>query len=98
MVCHLFCTYGNVQSYLANADTMLAKEAINNNIPICSSMAASTSLEKMYELSNGLAWFQLYIGQDEDFVVDLLNRAQDCGYKTIILTVDTNPCKKIKRQ
>ena len=51
-------------------------------------MAASTSLEKIYELSNGLAWFQLYIGQDEDFVVDLLNRAQDCGYKTIILTVD----------
>ena len=71
-----------------NADTMLAKEAIKNNIPICSSMAASTSLEKIYELSNGLAWFQLYIGQDEDFVVDLLNRAKDCGYKTIILTVD----------
>ncbi len=71
-----------------NTDTMLAKEAIKNNIPICSSMAASTSLEKIYELSNGLAWFQLYIGQDEDFVVDLLNRAQDCGYKTIILTVD----------
>ena len=40
-------------------------------------MAASTSLEKIYELSNGLAWFQLYIGQDEDFVMDLLNRAQD---------------------
>ena len=37
-----------------NADTMLALEAIKNNIPICSSMAASTSLEKIYELSLSL--------------------------------------------
>lgn len=70
------------------ADNMLAKEAISNNVPLCLSMAASTSIERAYELSNGLAWFQLYIGQDENFVMDLVDRAYSCGYKTLILTVD----------
>ena len=33
------------------ADRMLAKESIINNIPICVSMASTTSLEEMYKLS-----------------------------------------------
>ena len=33
------------------ADVMLAQESVNNNVPICVSMASSTSLEKMYDLS-----------------------------------------------
>ena len=70
------------------ADNMLAQEAIYNNIPLCLSMAASTSLEKVFELSKGLAWLQIYIGQDENFVMELISRAHSCGYKTIILTVD----------
>ena len=71
-----------------NADQMLANEAKNNKIPICTSMASSTTLEKIFELSNGRAWLQIYIGQDEQFVMDLIDRAKDCGYKVIILTVD----------
>ena len=31
------------------ADVMLAQESVNNNVPICVSMASSTSLEKMYD-------------------------------------------------
>ena len=79
------------------ADNMLAQEAISNNIPLCLSMAASTSIEKAYELSNGLAWFQLYIGQDEQFVMDLVDRAHLCGYKTLILTVDVPILSKRSR-
>ena len=51
------------------ADRMLAKESIINNIPICVSMASTTSLEEMYKLSEGRSWLQLYIFQDEDFVI-----------------------------
>ena len=46
------------------ADKMLAKESIINNIPACVSMASSTSLEDMYELSEGRSWMQLYNFQE----------------------------------
>ena len=70
------------------ADKMLAEESIENNIPICVSMASSTSLEEMYKISQGHSWIQLYIYQDENFVIELLERAQKTGYKVAILTVD----------
>tara|TARA_B100001250_G_scaffold413989_1_gene450110 strand:- start:1473 stop:2633 length:1161 start_codon:yes stop_codon:yes gene_type:complete len=71
-----------------NADKMLANESIHNNIPVCVSMASTTSLENMYELSKGNSWLQLYIFQDENFVMELLERAEKTGYKVLILTVD----------
>ncbi len=70
------------------ADKMLAKESIINNIPTCVSMASTTALEKMYEFTEGRSWLQLYIFQDEKFVMELLNRAEKTGYKTLVLTVD----------
>ncbi|MDC0216184.1 alpha-hydroxy-acid oxidizing protein [Candidatus Pelagibacter sp.] len=71
----------------AGADQMLAKESVLNNIPVCVSMASSTSLEKMFELSKGRSWLQLYNFQ-ENFVMELLQRAEQTGYKVAILTVD----------
>ena len=70
------------------ADKMLANESIINNIPACVSMASTTSLEKMYKLTEGRSWLQLYIFQDEKFVMELLDRAKKTGYKTLVLTVD----------
>ncbi len=70
------------------ADKMLANESIINNIPMCVSMASTTSLEKMYEYTEGRSWLQLYIFQDEKFVMELLDRAKKTGYKTLVLTVD----------
>ena len=70
------------------ADKMLANESVINNIPACVSMASTTSLEKMYELTEGRSWLQLYIFQDEKFVMELLDRAKKTGYKTLVLTVD----------
>ena len=70
------------------ADKMLAKESIDNNIPVCVSMASTTPLEDMYKLSQGRSWLQLYIFQDENFVMELLERADQAGYKAVIITVD----------
>ena len=69
------------------ADEMLANESLINNIPNCVSMASSTSLEHMFELSNGKSWIQLY-NFDENFVMEILERAHQTGYKVAILTVD----------
>lgn len=69
------------------ADEMLANESLINNIPNCVSMASSTSLERMFELSNGKSWIQLY-NFNENFVMEILERAHQTGYKVAILTVD----------
>ncbi len=83
-----FAPMGMTNLSWPGADSMLAAESARNNIPTCVSMASTTTLEKMYELSEGHSWMQLYIFQDENFVMELLNRAKNTGYEVAILTVD----------
>ena len=58
------------------ADKMLAEESVSSNIPMCVSMASSTSLEKMYKFSKGNVWLQLYNFQDEEFVISHCDNIQ----------------------
>ncbi len=83
-----FAPMGMTNLSWPGADSMLAAESARNNIPTCVSMASTTTLEKMYELSEGHSWMQLYIFQDENFVMELLDRARNTGYEVAILTVD----------
>ncbi len=83
-----FAPMGMTNLSWPRADSMLAAESARNNIPTCVSMASTTTLEKMYELSEGHSWMQLYIFQDENFVMELLERAKNTGYEVVILTVD----------
>ena len=83
-----FAPMGMTNLSWPGADSMLAAESVRNNIPTCVSMASTTTLEKMYELSEGHSWMQLYIFQDENFVMELLDRAKNTGYEVAILTVD----------
>ncbi len=83
-----FAPMGMTNLSWPGADSMLAAESARNNIPTCVSMASTTTLEKMYELSEGHSWMQLYIFQDENFVMELLDRAKNAGYEVAILTVD----------
>ena len=83
-----FAPMGMTNLSWPKADSMLAAESARNNIPTCVSMASTTTLEKMYELSEGYSWMQLYIFQDENFVMELLDRAKNTGYEVAILTVD----------
>ena len=83
-----FAPMGMTNLAWPKADEMLAKESIINNVPTCVSMASSTTLEKMYEFSKGNSWMQIYIFQSEEFVMELLKRAENIGYKVLILTVD----------
>jgi L-lactate dehydrogenase (cytochrome) len=73
---------------MPGADLMLAKMAATDRIPLGVSTAASTPLEKMIEVAEGHAWFQLYFGGDEAVSDKLMARAEKAGYETLILTVD----------
>jgi len=83
-----FAPMGMTNLSWPGADKMIANESSHNNIPTCVSMASSTTLEDMYRFSNGHSWMQIYIFQSEQFIMELLERAKNIGYKVLILTVD----------
>jgi isopentenyl diphosphate isomerase/L-lactate dehydrogenase-like FMN-dependent dehydrogenase len=70
------------------ADLMLARIAAKHRTPVGVSTVASTSLEKMIEAADGHAWFQLYFTGDGSGATDLVERAKQAGYRTIVLTLD----------
>jgi (S)-mandelate dehydrogenase len=70
------------------ADRMLAAEAQRRTIPLCVSTASSTPLEDMLRLTDGQAWFQLYVSGSADAGMAMSERAAAAGYGTLILTVD----------
>jgi len=70
------------------ADLMLARMAARCKVPVGVSTVASTSLETMIEKSDGHAWFQLYISGDGSSTKGLVDRAQACGYRTLVVTLD----------
>ena len=79
---------GMVQMAGVGADEAFAKCAAKYEIPVGVSTAASMSLEKYAEYSQGYAWFQLYYMADKTELEKLLNRILTAGYKTLIFTVD----------
>ncbi|MEL7345829.1 MAG: alpha-hydroxy acid oxidase [Pseudomonadota bacterium] len=70
------------------ADLMLARLAARYDIPHGVSTVSSTSLEKILEVAEGNAWFQLYFSGDGTGTFKLVDRAATAGYETLVLTVD----------
>lgn len=70
------------------ADLMLARLAARYAVPHGVSTVASTPLEKIIEVAEGHAWFQLYFTGDGTGTFKLVDRAKAAGYQTLVLTVD----------
>lgn len=59
-------------------------------IPYTLSTMGTTSIEDVASAApHARRWFQLYVWRDRDAGRDLMGRAQECGYDTLMLTVDT---------
>lgn len=65
-----------------------ARTADARNIPVVLSTVATTSLEKIADIAREVAWFQLYIPNDEAITASLVERAANAGYRTLVVTVD----------
>ncbi len=70
------------------AELMLAEAARNRNIPYCLSTVACETPESVGARAGGNAWFQLYTFADWSINEDLLKRAADSGFSTLVVTVD----------
>ena len=71
-----------------DADLMLARLAAREKVPHGVSTVASTSMERVWETSEGQAWFQLYYSGDGAGTIKLVERAKAVGYQTLVITVD----------
>ncbi len=71
------------------ASEILARTAFENNIPYILSTVGTASIEKIAEITEGQAWFQLYNPVADELRADLLKRAHDAGYKVLVVLCDT---------
>lgn len=70
------------------ADIAIARAAAARGIPYTLSTMATTSIERMAKAVEGPLWFQLYVLKDFDFNRQLVRRAEETGYSTLVVTVD----------
>ncbi len=67
---------------------ILAKAALDANIPYVLSTVSSSSIERIAQVSEGQAWYQLYNPTKEHVRLDLMKRLKNAGYKNLMITVD----------
>jgi len=70
------------------APEILAKAAFENNIPFILSTVTTSNIEKIGEITEGKAWFQLYYPTKEEVRTGIINRAADAGYPVLVLLSD----------
>ena len=70
------------------APEILAQAAFENNIPFILSTVTTSNIEKIGEITQGKAWFQLYYPTKEEVRTDIINRAADAGYPVLVLLSD----------
>ena len=74
----------------AKADIAVARAAASLGVPMVMSNQASVPMEKCAAaMGDAPRWFQLYWSKDDDLVISLLERAEECGCSAIIVTLDT---------
>ena len=70
------------------ASEILAKAAFEQNIPFVLSTVATSSIERVCELTEGRAWFQFYHPASLDIRDDLLKRAEAARCEVLVLLCD----------
>ncbi|WP_312698022.1 alpha-hydroxy acid oxidase [Sphingobacterium mizutaii] len=71
-----------------NAPEILAKAAAKNNVPYILSTVSTSSIERIAEVSNGEAWFQLYHPTEDRLRDDILNRLKAVECPVLVVLVD----------
>ena len=81
-----------------NAECLLAKLAADTGIPYGLSTVASQTPETVGPHVGDQGWFQLYPPRDPIIRTDILNRAKNAGFHTLVLTVDVPVASRRERQ
>lgn len=71
-----------------NAPEILAKAAFEHNIPFILSTVTTSSIEKISEITEGKAWFQLYHPTEDRLRNDIIKRAEAAEYPVLVILCD----------
>lgn len=71
-----------------NAAEILAKASFEHNIPFVLSTVTTSNIERVSELTEGKAWFQLYHPTEDSLRDDLINRAAAAHCPVLIILCD----------
>jgi len=71
-----------------NAPEILAKAAFEHNIPFILSTVTTSGIERICELTEGKAWFQLYHPADNKLRDDIIKRAEVSGCPVLVILCD----------
>jgi lactate 2-monooxygenase len=86
----LLAPIGVLEMAHREADVAVAKAAASEGVPMIFSNQASKSMEVCSAvMGDSPRWFQLYWSKSNDLVVSFVERAERCGCKAIVVTLDT---------
>jgi len=72
------------------ADLAVARAAAAERVPLIFSNQASVPMERCATaMGDGIRWFQLYWSTDDRLVISFLRRAETCGCRALVVTLDT---------
>jgi L-lactate dehydrogenase (cytochrome) len=71
-----------------NSPEILAKASVKHNIPFVISTLTTSTIERLSELTEGRAWFQLYHPKENDLRDKILKRVEDAGCPVLVLISD----------
>lgn len=80
------------------AEGMLAELGAARNIPTCLSTVATQTPEFFGPKAGKNGWFQLYVPRDKGVLKDMLGRARDAGFSTLVVSVDVPVGSRRERQ
>ena len=67
---------------------ILAKAAFDHNVPFVLSTVTTSSIERIAEITEGKAWFQLYHPSEESVTKDILKRAEVAECPVLVILAD----------
>ncbi len=71
-----------------NAPEILAKSAFEHNIPFILSTVTTSSIERISEITEGKAWFQLYHPTEDSVRDDIIKRAEAAECPVLVILAD----------
>ncbi|MCK0190921.1 alpha-hydroxy acid oxidase [Arenibacter sp. F20364] len=71
-----------------NAPEILAKSAFEHNIPFILSTVTTSSIERISEITEGRAWFQLYHPTEDSVRNDIIKRAEAAECPVLVILAD----------
>lgn len=86
----LLAPIGALDLVCADADRLVARACHETGTPFIFSNQAGTPMEVCAaDMGDTPRWFQLYWSRSDELVLSLVRRAEACGCRAIVLTVDT---------